>query len=44
MSNPQINLVPDSVERWLVALADLHYIAERSLATAIYLAVKLGKP
>jgi len=44
MSNTQINLVPDSVERWQAMLADHQYIAERSLATAIYLAVKLSKP
>ena len=44
MSNNQIKLVPDSVERWQAMLADHQYIAERSLATAIYLAVKLSKP
>ena len=44
MSNPQINPVPDSVEQWQATLADHQYIAERSLATAIYLAVKLSKP
>jgi MoxR-like ATPase len=44
MSNTQINLVPDSVERWQAMLADHQYIAERSLTTAIYLAVKLSKP
>jgi len=44
MSNKQIKLVPDSVERWQAMLADHQYIAERSLATAIYLAVKLTKP
>jgi MoxR-like ATPase len=44
MSNSHINLVPDSVERWQTTLADHQYIAERSLATAIYLAVKLSKP
>ena len=44
MSNNQIKLVPDSVERWQAMLADHQYIAERSLATAIYLAVKLTKP
>ena len=44
MLNKQINLVPDSVDRWQTMLADHHYIAERSLSTAIYLAVKLSKP
>jgi MoxR-like ATPase len=44
MSNSHINLVPDSVERWQTTLADHQYIAERSLATVIYLAVKLSKP
>jgi MoxR-like ATPase len=44
MSNPPNNLVPDSIEHWQAALADHQYIAERSLATAIYLAVKLSKP
>jgi MoxR-like ATPase len=44
MSNPQINIVPDSVESWQTKLADHQYIAERSLATAIYLAVKMSKP
>ncbi len=36
--------VPGSVERWREQLAAHLYIAERSLATAIYLAVKLKKP
>jgi MoxR-like ATPase len=44
MSNPQIKPLPDSVESWQITLADHHYIAERSLATAIYLAVNLSKP
>lgn len=44
MSNKQIKLVPDSVERWQAMLAEHQYIAERSLVTAIYLAVKLSKP
>jgi MoxR-like ATPase len=44
MSNQKINLIPDSVESWQTTLADHQYIAERSLATAIYLAVKLSKP
>lgn len=44
MSNTQINLLPNSVDRWQEMLSDHQYIAERSLATAIYLAVKLTKP
>ena len=44
MSTTQINSVPDSVERWQAMLAEHQYIAERSLTTAIYLAVKLSKP
>ena len=35
---------PASVELWQAGLADHQYIAERSLATAIYLSIKLGKP
>jgi MoxR-like ATPase len=44
MSKQQNNLLPDSLEQWQTTLADHHYIAERSLTTAIYLAVKLNKP
>src|SRR5512139_2495393 len=36
--------IPGSVERWQEQLAAHLYIAERSLATAIYLSVKLKKP
>jgi MoxR-like ATPase len=36
--------VPGSVERWQEQLGAHLYIAERSLATAIYLSVKLKKP
>jgi MoxR-like ATPase len=35
---------PASVERWQGSLAAHQYIAERSLATAIYLSVRLKKP
>ena len=35
---------PASVELWQERLAAHQYIAERSLATAIYLAVRLKKP
>jgi MoxR-like ATPase len=36
--------VPGSIERWQEQLGAHLYIAERSLATAIYLSVKLKKP
>ena len=35
---------PSSVEQWQATLAEHQYIAERSLATAIYLSVKMAKP
>lgn len=35
---------PQSVELWQERLAAHHYIAERSLATAIHLSIKLHKP
>src|SRR5512135_2178585 len=44
MPNNLVKLLPDSVERWQAVLAEHQYIAERSLATAIYLSVKLNKP
>src|SRR5512144_1539558 len=36
--------IPSSVDLWQETLASHLYVAERSLATAIYLAVKLKKP
>jgi MoxR-like ATPase len=36
--------VPDSIEEVLVRLQDRRYIGDRPLATAIFLALKLGKP
>jgi MoxR-like ATPase len=36
--------VPGSVERWQEQLGEHLYIAERSLATAIFLSIKLRKP
>jgi MoxR-like ATPase len=37
-------MIPLSIERWQEMLAAHQYIAERSLATALYLAVRLNKP
>ncbi len=39
-----MNSVPSSIEHWQEMLAAHQYIAERSLATALYLAVRLNKP
>ncbi len=36
--------VPDSVEAVLDMLADANYVADRSLATALFLALRLGRP
>ncbi|MGP1396683.1 MAG: AAA family ATPase [Inquilinaceae bacterium] len=36
--------MPDSVDATLALLQDGDYIAERSLATALYLALKIGRP
>jgi MoxR-like ATPase len=35
---------PQSIEQTLTALERGHYIAERSLATSVYLSLKLGRP
>src|SRR5512143_1323743 len=39
-----MNAIPASIEHWQEMLAAHQYIAERSLATALYLAVRLNKP
>lgn len=36
--------IPDSVEETLSLLSEESYIAERSLATAVYLSLRLGRP
>ena len=36
--------IPTSIEQWQATLAAHQYIAERSLATALYLTVRLNKP
>jgi len=40
MSNP----LPGSIEDTVGLLSDGRYVADRSLATALYLALKLGRP
>ena len=41
---PTVKWVPDSVYEVLALLANGDYVAERSLATALYLSLKLGRP
>jgi MoxR-like ATPase len=36
--------LPDSIETTLEMLTEGHYVADRSLATALFLALKLGRP
>lgn len=36
--------LPDSVDATLALLGNGAYVADRSLATALYLALKLGRP
>lgn len=36
--------IPASIDETLTLLSDSHYIADRSLATTLYLSLKMGKP
>ena len=36
--------LPDSIDDTLVLLAQGDYVAERSLATAVFLALRMGRP
>ena len=44
MTGPRPHPVPDSVEDTLTLLADGRYIADRSLATTLFLALRLKRP
>ena len=44
MTGPRPHSVPDSVEDTLTLLADGRYIADRSLATTLFLALRLKRP
>ncbi|HCL71582.1 MAG TPA: ATPase, partial [Gammaproteobacteria bacterium] len=36
--------IPASIDETLTLLSESHYIADRSLATTLYLSLKMGKP
>jgi len=42
--NTTTKALPDSIEATLELLAQANYLADRSLATVLYLALKMGKP
>lgn len=44
VTGPRAHAVPDSVEDTLALLADGRYIADRSLATTLFLALRLKRP
>lgn len=44
MTGPRPHAVPNSVEQTLTLLADGRYIADRSLATTLFLALRLKRP
>jgi MoxR-like ATPase len=44
MPSPDSNNQPQSIEEWQRRFADLGYIADRELATSVYLSLALGRP
>ncbi len=42
--NPRMSTLPKSIDDTLALLARADYVAERSLATAVFLALKMGRP
>ena len=44
MKEPKAHAVPDSIEATLELLAGADYLADRSLATVLFLALRMGRP
>src|ERR1700704_3205467 len=42
--SPKPKLVPDSIDATLKLLAGANYLADRSLSTVLFLALKMGRP
>ena len=44
MKSPSFRPLPDSIDATVALLAEAQYLADRSLATVLYLALKMGRP
>jgi MoxR-like ATPase len=44
MTSKRITTVPNSIDDTATLLAQADYVAERSLATAVYLSLRMGRP